>query len=109
MGAVDEFEAIGGRGTGETIEVGDVARAGKAVMGGVAGARISNIVKASAAAIVAAIQPLSFMYSNVCGSSGLIRSLAIAFLLSHLGSALSNIFVLSYSTIMPHSVTTPLI
>jgi len=93
VGAVEEVEA---------------RRAGKVVRGGEAGARKSNIVKASAAAILAAIQPLSLPYSNVRGSSGLRPSLEIAFLQSRLGSARSNISVLSYSTIMPRSVTTPL-
>jgi len=62
VGAVEEVEAVGASGTGEAIEVGDVARAGKVVRGGVAGARKSNIVKASAAPILAAIQPLSLPY-----------------------------------------------
>jgi len=87
VGAVEEVEAVGARGAGEAIEVGDVARAGKVVRGGAAGARKSNIVKASAAAILAAIQPLSLPYSNVRGSSGLRPSLQIAFLQSRLGSA----------------------
>jgi len=127
VGAVGEVEAVVARGAGEAIEVGagEVARAvelieymeagevGGAVgeikvVGIAAGARKSNIVKASAAAILAAIQPLSLPYSNVPGSSGLRPSLVIAFLQSRLGSARSNISVLSYSTIMPRSVTTPL-
>jgi hypothetical protein len=114
VGAVEEVKAVGARGPGEAIEVGDaveardIARAGKVVRGGAAGARKSNIVKASAAAILAAIQPLSLPYSNVRSSSGLRPSLVIAFLQSRLGSAHSNISVLSYSTIMPRSVTTPL-
>jgi hypothetical protein len=114
VGAVEEVEAVGARGAGEAIEVGDaveagdIARAGKVVRGGAAGARKSNIVKDSAAAILAAIQPLSLPYSNVHGSSGLRPSLVIAFLQSRLGSAHSNISVLSYSTVMPRSVTTPL-
>jgi hypothetical protein len=93
VGAVEEVEA---------------RRAGKVVRGGAAGARKSNIVKASAAAILAAIQPLSLPYLNVCGSSGLRPSLEIVFLQSRLGSARSNISVLSYSTIMLRSVTAPL-
>jgi len=128
VGAVGEVEAVVARGAGEAIEVGagEVARAvglieymeagevGGAVgevkvVGIAAGARKSNIVKASAAAILAAIQPMSLPYSNVRGSSGLGPSLVIAFLQSRLGSARSNISVLSYSTIMPRSVTTPLI
>ena len=71
MGAVDEVEAIGARGTGEAIEVVDAARAGQVVRGGAAGARKSNIFKSSAAVILAAIQPLSFPYSNICSSSKL--------------------------------------
>jgi hypothetical protein len=65
VGAVQEVEAVGARGAGEAIEVGDAVEAGditrakKIVRGGVAGARKSNIVKASAAAILAVIQPLS--------------------------------------------------
>jgi hypothetical protein len=97
VGAVGEVDAVGARGAGETI-----------VAGGEVGARNSNIVKASTAAILAAIQPLSLPYSNVRGSSGLRPNLVIAFLQSRLGSARSNISVLSYSTIMPCSVTTPL-
>jgi len=114
VGAVGEVEAIVARGAGEAIEVrdaveaGDMARAGKVVRGAAAGARNSNIVKASTAAILAAIQPLSLPYSNVRGSSGLRPSLVITFLQSRLGSARSNISVLSYSAIMPRSVTTPL-
>ena len=69
MGAVEKVEAVGARGTGEAIEVEDNARAGEVVRGGVAGARKSNIVKASAAAILATIQPLSLSYSNVRGSN----------------------------------------
>jgi hypothetical protein len=125
VGAVGEVEAVVARDAGEAIEVGDVVEAGELieymeagevggavgevkVVGIAAGARKSNIVKASAAAILAAIQPLSLPYSNVRGSSGLRPSLEIAFLQSRLGSARSNISVLSYSTIMPRSVTTPL-
>jgi len=112
VGAVEEVEAVGARGAGEAIEVGDaveagdIARAGKIVRGSVAEARKSNIVKASAAAILAVIQPLSLPYSNVRGSSRLRPSLVIAFLQSRLGSTCSNISVLLYSTIIPRSVTT---
>jgi hypothetical protein len=64
VGAVDEVEAVGARGAGEPMEVGDgveagdIATAGKVVGAGAAGGRKSNIVKASAAAILATIQPL---------------------------------------------------
>jgi hypothetical protein len=116
VGAVEQVEAVGARGAGEVIEVRDadaveardIARAGKVVSGGASGARKSNIVKASAGAILAAIQPLSLPYSNVRSSSRLRPSLEISFLQSRLGRACSNISVLSYSTIMPRSVTTPL-
>jgi len=97
VGAVGEVEAVGARGAGETV-----------VAGGEVGARNSNIVKASTAAILAVIQPLSLPYSKVRGSSRLRPSLLITFLQSHLGSACSNISVLSYSTIIPRSVTIPL-
>jgi len=131
VGGVGEVEAVVARGTGEPIEVGDAVEAGEVVravelieymeageVGGAvgevkvvkiaAGARKSNIAKASAAAIFAAIQPFRLPYSNVRGSSGLRPSSVIAFLQSRLGSARSNISVLSYLTIMPRSVTTPL-
>jgi hypothetical protein len=91
-----ELEAVGARGAGEAIEVGDVGRAGKVVRGGVEGARKSNIVKASTPAILAAIKALSLPYLNVPGSSGLRPSISIAFLQSCLGSACSNVSVLSY-------------
>jgi hypothetical protein len=93
VGAVEEVEA---------------RRAGKVITGGAAAARKSNIGKAPAATILAAIQPLSLPYSNVRGSIGLKPSSEIAFLRSRFGSARSNISVLSYSTIMPCLVTTPL-
>jgi hypothetical protein len=54
--AVGEVEAVGARGAGET----DVA-------GGEVGARNSNIVKASTAAMIAVIQPLSLTYAKVRG------------------------------------------
>ena len=114
MGAVGEVEVVVAMGAGEAIEVGDaveagdIARAGRVVRGGAAGARKSNIFKASAAAILAAIQPLSLPYLNVRGSSGLRPSLEIAFLQSRLGSACSNKSVLLFSTIIPRSVTAPL-
>jgi hypothetical protein len=88
VGAVGEVEVR------DTVEAGDIARAGKVVRGGAAGARKSNIVKASGAATLAAIQPLSLPYSNVHGLSGFRPSLEIAFLQSRLGSACSNISVL---------------
>ena len=100
VGAVEEVEAVGARGAGEVIEVrdaveaGDIARAEKVVRGCAAGAGKSNIVKASTAAILAAIQPMSLRYSNVCGSRRLGPSLVIAFLQSRLGSARSNISIL---------------
>jgi len=93
VGAVEEVEA---------------RRAGNVVMGGVAGARKSNIVKASTAAILAEIQPLSLPHWIERGSSGLRPRLEITFLQARLGRARSNISVLSYLTIMPCSVTTPL-
>jgi len=64
MGAVEEVEAVGARGTGAAIEVGDavdagdIASAGKVVMGGGAGATKYNIVTATAATILAATQHL---------------------------------------------------
>ena len=97
VGAMGEVEAVGARGAGETF-----------IAGGEVGARKSNIVKASTAAILAAIQPLSLPYSNVHSSSRLRPHLVITFLQSRLGSACSNISILSFLTIMPRSVTTPL-
>jgi len=57
VGAVAEVEGVGGRGAGEAIDVGDAV---EVVWGGAAAARKSNIVKASGATILAAIQALSF-------------------------------------------------
>jgi len=115
FGAVDVVEAARARGVGQAIQVGDtvedgdIARAGKVVRGGVPGARKLNIVKASAAAILAVIQPLSLPFSNVHGSGGFRPSCAFPCLQSLLGSARRNICVISYSTILPGSVPTPLI
>ena len=97
VGAVREVEAIGACSAGETI-----------VAGGEVGARNSKIVQPSTAAILAVIQHLSMSYSNVRGLSGLRPCIGIAFLQSRLGSAPSNLSVLTYSTIMLRSVTTPL-
>jgi len=59
VGAEEEVHAVRARGAGEAIEVGDVARARKVIRGGGAGAKKSNIVKATAAVILAVIQPIS--------------------------------------------------
>jgi len=112
VGAVGEVEAVGARGAGEAMEVGDavdaggIVRAGIVFWGDVAGARKLNVVKASADAILAVIEPFSFPYLTGRGSRMLRPSFAIALLQSRLGSACSNISVFSYSTIVPRSVTT---
>jgi hypothetical protein len=65
LGAVGEIEAVGARGTGEAIEVGDAMEAGdvggtvgevKVVGIAAAGARNSNMATASAAEILAEVQ-----------------------------------------------------
>jgi hypothetical protein len=128
-----DIEAIAATGTAEAIEVrdeveaGDVVRAvesieymqaaevggagGEVKVVGIAAAGATNSIMAtvSAAEILEVIQLLSLLLSSVRGSSGFRPSIVIAFLQSCLGSARSDISVISYLTIMPHSVTTPLI
>jgi hypothetical protein len=79
-----EVEAVGARGAGEAIDVGDVGRAGKVVRGGVEGARKSNIVKASTPAILAAIKALNFPYLNVPSSKVAWEAHAATSLSSHI-------------------------
>jgi hypothetical protein len=53
------------------VDAGDSVRVRKLVRGNVAGASQSNIVKASAAAILAGIQQISLPHSNLHRSRGL--------------------------------------
>jgi hypothetical protein len=65
--AMAEVKAISATGAGDAIEVadavksGDIARAWKVVMGGAAGTRKSNIVKAYGATILPTIHPMNLL------------------------------------------------
>jgi hypothetical protein len=77
VGAIQQIEAVGVWGAGEALKVRDAVEAGdsvrvrKVVRGNVAGASQSNIVKASAAAILAEIQQISLPHLNLRRSRGL--------------------------------------
>ncbi|KAF8244977.1 hypothetical protein K440DRAFT_646653 [Wilcoxina mikolae CBS 423.85] len=73
-----------------------------------AGARNLNMARASTVVIFAVIQSLSLPNSNVLGSIGCIPSLVITFLQGRFGSACSSISVLSYSHVIPYSISTAL-
>jgi hypothetical protein len=130
--AVGEVDHVEARGIGEAIEVADAVDAEEvtravelieymdaAVVGGAVVALVvisasvgvvySNIASASAADIVLVNQSLSLPWSNSHGSSRMRLSFVIAFLQSRFRSPHSNISVLSYSMIMPPSVTALLI
>jgi hypothetical protein len=65
VGAVEEVEAVGARGTGEAIEVGDVARAGKVVRGAEEAIEVGDAVEAGD--VARAMELIEYMEAGEVG------------------------------------------